>query len=425
MPPKKAAKKQPINRPKKTKNQGEKYELSAATIAKMRKVRPIVEASRRHGRSPTLGQLPEDMRWRVVDEYFHDTGLKFKGVKLHKSMTRIAKYHDIHFSTVKHWVESAAKNGHVDDAPRTGRPAKQATPAVVEFVHARLDQTDPAMRDSPVKHKKQLQAEIKRHCKKNLPLRTLTHVMRKADAVSKATTLEAGMTDAHKAARLEYARKYADKPVQWWLECAFGDGTPCVHTWFKRQLVLKGQPSQRRPRFNSDKFSKGHVWGAMCVHTNWRTPWIHPPIGLVKSKKTGAMIKTGAKDTMTQEKFTVITREHLIPAFQAGMFKRLVVDNSDVHDEGVALLEELGCEIVPHPPNSPALNPIENVIGMCKETYREDATCYDNTKEACVAKHQAIWKKFDMAKFRACVESMPRRLAEVIEAKGSYTHTHW
>jgi hypothetical protein len=117
---------------------------------------------------------------------------------------------------------------------------------------------------------------------------------------------------------------------------------------------------------------------------------------------------TGAKDTMTKKKFVDITRDHLLPAFQAGQFKRLVVDNSDVHDDGVAILKAAGCEIVPHPPNSPGLNPCEYFIGMCKEAYRLEATHQDNTKEACIKKHQAMWRKMDMAKCRACVETMPR-----------------
>jgi hypothetical protein len=425
MPPKKAAKKQPINRPKKTKNGPKKLELSAATIAKMRKVRPQTEASRRHGRTPTLGQLPEDKRWQIVDEYFHDTGVKFKGLPLKGSMTRIAMFHGIDFKTVRKWILSACENGHVNDAMRTGRPATQGTQEVVDFVRARLDQDDPAMRDSPVKNKAQLAAEISRHCGKKLPPRTLTDVLRKADAVSKARVAEAGMTDEHIEKRLAYANAYKGKPVQWWLECAFGDGTPCVHSLSKRQLVLRGQKTLRRPRLNSDKFAKGHLWGAVCVGTGWRTPWIHPPVEPIVSPKTGKLIMTGAKDTMTNEKFATIARDHLLPAFQAGLFKRLVVDNADVHEDGVALLKAAGCEIVPHPPNSPGLNPCENFIGMCKEVYRASATHLDNTKDACIKKHQAIWKKMSMEKFRACVETMPRRLAEVVKAKGGYTDTHF
>jgi hypothetical protein len=75
----------------------------------MRKLRPQTEASRRHGRTPTLGTLPEDKRWQIVDEYFHDTGLKFKGLPLKGSMTRIGMFHGIDFKTVRKWVRSAAE----------------------------------------------------------------------------------------------------------------------------------------------------------------------------------------------------------------------------------------------------------------------------------------------------------------------------
>jgi hypothetical protein len=222
--------------------------LTQAQWKLLREKTPIAEASRRHGRTPTPGMLTEEKRYQIVDEYFSDTGKTFKGLPLKGSVRRIALFHGCDRNTVRRWIETFCESNKVDDKKRTGRPATTGTAAVVDFVKARLDQNDPAMRESPIHSKKQLQAEIKQQLRVTVSMRTLTTVLRKADAVSKSTVREAGMTEEQKEERLAFAKAYVDKPVQWWLECAFGDGTPCVHTSQKRQLVLRGQEGSASPK---------------------------------------------------------------------------------------------------------------------------------------------------------------------------------
>ena len=169
MPPKKSAKKQPARKAKKAKTPPSERTLTAAQWKLLKQQEPIGEASRRHGRTPTLGRLTEEKRYQVVNEYFADTGKKFKGLPLKGSIRRIALFHGCDPKTVRHWIDCFCDTNKVDDKHRTGRPSTTGTEAVITFVKARLDQNDPAMRESPVYNKKQLQAEIKQQLRVSVP----------------------------------------------------------------------------------------------------------------------------------------------------------------------------------------------------------------------------------------------------------------
>jgi hypothetical protein len=107
MPPKKSAKKQPARKAKKAKTPPSERTLTAAQWKLLKQQEPIGEASRRHGRTPTLGMLTEEKRYQVVNEYFADTGKKFKGLPLKGSIRRIALFHGCDPKTVRQEVIDA------------------------------------------------------------------------------------------------------------------------------------------------------------------------------------------------------------------------------------------------------------------------------------------------------------------------------
>ncbi|KAG3012184.1 hypothetical protein PC123_g13533 [Phytophthora cactorum] len=70
------------------------------------------------------------------------------------------------------------------------------------------------------------------------------------------------------------------------------------------------------------------------------------------------------------------------------------------------------------PPQSPDLNPIENVWAVMKrELNWAPASSLDDLKQ----KLMRIWTRIDDDIIRKCVESMPARLDDVIASKGSHT----
>ena len=72
------------------------------------------------------------------------------------------------------------------------------------------------------------------------------------------------------------------------------------------------------------------------------------------------------------------------------------------------------------PANSPDLNPIENLWHILRDRIRKRKV-QPRTKEALIEALQEEWVKLDMKIVNDLIDSMPRRLQAVIDAKGGAT----
>jgi transposase len=73
------------------------------------------------------------------------------------------------------------------------------------------------------------------------------------------------------------------------------------------------------------------------------------------------------------------------------------------------------------PSNSPDLNPIENLWHILHSNVRKRKHQLRNGKELIEALEEE-WKKLDMDIINKLIDSMPRRLQAVIDAKGGPMH---
>jgi transposase len=96
-------------------------------------------------------------------------------------------------------------------------------------------------------------------------------------------------------------------------------------------------------------------------------------------------------------------------------------DNAPVH-KGVCVpeRERMKWRQYLHPPNSPDLNPIENIWASMKRTITTKYR-YVSSKAEMMRIIQELWDSFTDTQWNALIESMPRRLAAVIKAKGGHT----
>ncbi|KAJ1303772.1 hypothetical protein OPQ81_008195 [Rhizoctonia solani] len=94
-------------------------------------------------------------------------------------------------------------------------------------------------------------------------------------------------------------------------------------------------------------------------------------------------------------------------------------DNATPHKAKITLkwLEEHGIECLEWPANSPDLNPIENLWAELKRKLGEYKEPPNGILELW-ERVQAVWDQFAPAYCQKLIESMPRRMALVLEKKG-------
>lgn len=95
-------------------------------------------------------------------------------------------------------------------------------------------------------------------------------------------------------------------------------------------------------------------------------------------------------------------------------------DNAPCHKARTIsnFLKNVGVMALDWPPQSPDLNIIENVWSLLK---RKRTVSLNKTREETISEVTSLWKEISPEILQNLVDSVPRRLQKVIEAKGGYT----
>lgn len=128
--------------------------------------------------------------------------------------------------------------------------------------------------------------------------------------------------------------------------------------------------------------------------------------------------------TMNSERYKQVLTDHLLP-YRTRHFRngRAVFqhDNAPCHQsqETTSFLQRRQITLLPWPPYSPDLNPIENIWGYVK--LRVHKRTYSNKNEL-IASVENVWNSDEIRDLcsRLC-ESMPDRIQECIRNRGGYT----
>lgn len=319
-----------------------------------------------------------------------------RGKSLREIAEIIGRPHSTVFKIIKKWkYEGTVKN-------LAGRGRKRILTPGDERQIVRT------LRKNPRTSIPKLAVEVADNIKRPVSADTIRRAAHRHNLHGRVARKKPLLSKANIKKRLEFAKEHVDKPQDFWNTVIFTDETK-VNLFGSdgRQMVWRKPRSELQSQnlCPTVKHGGGSVmmWGSMAA------------------SGTGTMefIET----TMDKMGYLNILKRNLQPSVQKLGLPRVYYfqqDNDPKHTSYVVrewLLYNVPKQLKT-PPQSPDLNPIEHL--WCEVKNRLKNVNPTNKKDLKSA-IQNIWENIPSSVTKKLVESMPRRLQAVLEAKGGHT----
>lgn len=240
---------------------------------------------------------------------------------------------------------------------------------------------------------------------------TTRNRLRAAGKVARSKKNWPALKAHHPKLRLQFAREHKDWTVDDWKRVIYSDETKINFVNSDGQeyvWVNKGAPFTQAEAKPKEKYGGGGfmVWGCM----SW--------------DGVGRLVEVeGAMDSV---QYCQILEEGLLPCMEENTLDasqlKLQSDNDSKHNSKYTQkwLTEHGIVEIKWPPNSPDLNPIEHLWFILKRRLNKWVEQPKGVHELWERLEKA-WADIKEEEVRKLIESMPRRMAAVIKAKGGNT----
>lgn len=242
---------------------------------------------------------------------------------------------------------------------------------------------------------------------KKISTTTVKSALKKQGLRCHNSPMKPDLTAENKKERLKFAKQYKDWTAENWRSVVFTDETSC-YTY--------------GPRLHFTHFRSDDV----PLQTGHMVPSAH--FGGLKQSMWAGMTYDGLlkcvlyDGSLNSVKYIEVLNESLKDFMSRHKNFKIVQDNASYHTsvETIAWFSERDFKLVSIPPNSPDLNPIENLWGSFKrKLYSSDLRHMNRTQFKQHIKRE--WNRIPGSYYEGLVDSMHDRIKAVIKAKGGNT----
>ena len=254
---------------------------------------------------------------------------------------------------------------------------------------------------------KNLRSELKI----NLSAETVRRALKEKGYVSKSKVKKPFLSKRHKALRLKFALMYKEWTLEDWKRIVWSDESKINRfgsdgkewVWKERSEPLSDRLIKPTMKFGGGSLM---IWGCFC------------------GDKIGAVQRIYGR--MNADDYIKILNEKLFASCE--MFNLNVKDivfqqdNDPKHKAKKTLkwFDDRSIRLLTWPPQSPDLNLIENVWSFLKRRLSAYETT-PTTEDELWSRIKEEWRKIPCDFLQNLLNSMPKRLADLIRAKGGYT----
>ena len=258
----------------------------------------------------------------------------------------------------------------------------------------------------------QLVRELKDSTKVDVGADTIRRVLKEAGMKAITKNKKPKLSPIHIRQRLEFAKRYQHWTVEDWKCVIWSDETKinrlgssdeCKWAWKRPDCTLTEQHIQGTTKFGGGSLM---MWGCMTA------------------QGVGYACRIDSK--MDAEVYTNILDDYLLPTIKYYKLNKDRVifqqDNDSKHTSRAAQkwFDENQIEVLVWPPRSPDLSPIEHLWRYLKIRLN----MYDTEPKGMLElweRTEVEWNKIPRDVCIGLIESMPKRIAAVLKARGGYT----
>lgn len=313
---------------------------------------------------------------------------------------KVAKLLNLKRSTVYNIIRSFKEENRIDRKPRSGRP-KRLSVQDKRYIIRKIER-------NPKVSAEHLSRDLSKRCAKPVTGQTVRNLLRETGYSSRTARNKPYISEVNRKKRLEFAEKYISEDETFWRTVIFSDESKFNLFGNDGKMKVWRKPNTSLEAKNINVTVK-HGGGNVMV-------W-----GCFAASGVGSL--EFIEGTMTAKDYIEVLKKNLrSSAEKLGLLNsyQFYQDNDPKHKALITREWMLyNCrKVLDTPPQSPDLNPIENLWHLLDKNICKNPV---SNKYEMRERLLAEWNQLPADYLSTLVESMSRRLAAVIEARGGHT----